>query len=75
MGHDVLLGARRAEARRDHLTGRHVEVGDQALRPLTPLLKRASRDVAGDQGQSRMGPFEHVHRFLVGADRPHTLRR
>ncbi len=65
---EVLLRPRRLDRRRDHLSGHHVEVADQALRPVTLVLELATFDLTRLlgfdltrlHGLGRRDPFERL---------------
>src|SRR6266699_2445331 len=53
------------DGRRHDFSGRHVEVGDQALRPMAEVFILGALDEAGSQGQGGRGPLQRLYPGLL----------
>ena len=65
---EVRFGARGSDAWGNHLTGGHIQVGDQTLRAMAFIFEFLSLDVTGQHGQRGVEAFEGLDAgHLIGA--------
>ena len=71
---EIFFGARVPDRGADHLACRHLEVGDQRLRPVSDVFKLRGFRFAGLHRTGGVEPFQRLDAgFLIGADQVYSL--